>query len=81
MDEQFKVLHSYMFDSKDYQVTPGSPWNYALYLPNDQEADQELEVVVRGIQKGLRPFSYEGTPVMINAKVVITVTIVGYCFK
>ena len=71
MDEQFKELNSYAFESKDYQVTAGSPWNYALYLPSDEEVEQDLQVVVRGMQKGVPPFSYKGTPVMINAKVNI----------
>ncbi len=70
MDEAFKILNSYKFDSKDFQVTANTPWNYALYLPSDQEANTTLSVVVRGMQKGLHPFSYEGTPVMINAKVL-----------
>ena len=69
MDEAFKVLNSYEFDSKDYQVTSNSPWNYALHLPSDKEANTSLSVVVRGMQKDLHPFSFEGTPVMINAKV------------
>ena len=69
MDEAFKTLNSYAFESKDYQVTATTPWNYALYLPSDQEANATLSVVVRGMQKGLHPFSFEGTPVMINAKV------------
>lgn len=69
MDETFKVLHTYKFESKDYQVTSASPWNYALFLPSDQETNQTLSVVVRGMQQGHHPFSFEGTPVMINAKV------------
>ncbi len=67
--EDFNVLRSYAFESKDYQVTGESPWNYALYLPSDEKAEEDLEVVTRGLQKGYLPFSYEGTPVMINAKV------------
>ena len=69
MNESFKVLNSYEFDSKDYQVTATTPWNYALYLPSNQEVEQTLAVKVRGMQTGYRPFSSEGTPVMINAKV------------
>jgi hypothetical protein len=69
MSENFKVLRSYAFESKDYQVTTNSSWNYALYLRSNETADQDLAVVVRGMQQGYHPFSYEGTPVMINAKV------------
>lgn len=71
MNENSKVLNSYAFDSKDYQVTTNSSWNYALYLPSDETADQDLAVVLRGMQTGHPPFSYEGTPVMINAKVSV----------
>ena len=71
MDEDFKVLNSYAFDSKDYQVTTNSSWNYALYLRSNETVDQDLAVVVRGMQGGHHPFSYDGTPVMINAKVSV----------
>ena len=50
-------------------MTATTPWNYALYLPSNQEVEQTLAVKVRGMQTGYHPFSSEGTPVMINAKV------------
>lgn len=68
IDEQFKTLKSYAFNSKDYQVTPGSPWNYALQL-NEETINSDLEVVVSGLKKGIPPFSKEGAPVRIKAKV------------
>ena len=66
--EQFKTLRSYQFESKDYQVTPTSPWNYALQVSEDT-IDTDLQVVINGIKKGVPPFSKEGAPVMIKAKV------------
>lgn len=69
MGEKYKVLNTYAFKSKDYEVTAKYPWKYALSLRSDESADQELEVITRGMQKGRHPFSYEGSPVMIMAKV------------
>lgn len=69
MGENFTVLNTYAFESKDYQVTATNPWNYGLNLPSNKTADEELTVDVRGLQKGHHPFSYDGTPVMIKAQV------------
>ncbi|WP_156416076.1 hypothetical protein [Nitrosopumilus sp. Nsub] len=68
IQEDFKTLRSYAFNSKDYQVTPGSPWNYAIKLSED-DVDKDLVVVETGIKKGVSPFSTNGAPVMIKAKV------------
>ena len=51
-------------------MTPTSPWNYALQVSEDT-IDTDLQVVVSGIKKGVPPFSKEGAPVMIKAKVVM----------
>ena len=63
--ENFKVLHSYQFESKDYQITPGSLWNYAIrpYPEND------MEVIIDGLKPSLPPFSQQGAPIKIQAKV------------
>ena len=62
--EDFKTLHEYAFKSKDYAVTPGSPWNYAIKLNKE-----DFVVVEKGITKGVPPFSNDGAPVQIKAKV------------
>lgn len=62
--EDFKTLHEYAFKSKDYAVTPGSPWNYAIKLNKE-----DFVVVEKGITKGVPPFSNDGAPVQIRAKV------------
>jgi len=61
--EDFKTLHEYAFKSRDYAVTPGSPWNYAIKLNNE-----DFVVVEKGITKGVPPFSNDGAPVQIKAK-------------
>ena len=68
IQEDFKTLRSYAFSSKDYQVTPGSPWNYAIKLSEDA-IDKDLVAVEKGIKKGVSPFSTDGAPVVIKAKV------------
>ena len=69
MKEQFAVLESYKFLSKDYQITPGSAWNYALRLSNDSTADMDLKVLSEGLEIGVPPFSQRGAPVIISAQV------------
>ena len=64
IQEDFKTLRKYAFNSKDYAVTPGSPWNYAIKLNNE-----DFVVVENGITKGVPPFSNDGAPVLIRAKV------------
>lgn len=70
--EDFKVLHSYAFESRDYQVTPGSPWNYALKLQNDSQPDKDLTFASKGLELGVPPFSLKGAPGMIVAQVIHT---------
>lgn len=70
--EDFKVLHSYAFESRDYQVTPGSPWNYALKLQNDSQPDKDLTFANKGLELGVHPFSLKGAPGMIVAQVIHT---------
>lgn len=66
IEELFQILHNYTYESRDYQVTSGSPWNYALYLPNDEDY---FVVTKQGLQKDLPPFSGTGAPILISAKV------------
>ena len=70
MKEQFKVLANYKFQSKDYQITPGSVWNYALRLGNDSQPDQDLQVISYGLEVGVPPYSMRGAPIVISAQVV-----------
>ena len=69
--ENFGVLQSYSFESRDYQVTPGSPWNYALRLRDDSNPDQDLTFVNSGLELGVPPFSLKGSPGKIIAQVII----------
>ena len=62
------MLNSYQFDSKDYQITPGTPWNYAIQL-RANATDKDLIFQNPGFKKGTPPFSNEGSPVQINAMV------------
>ena len=66
--EDFKVLHSYAFESKDYQVTPGTPWNYALVLHNDHKPTDDLKFVSKRLNSTY-PFSPDGAPSYIEAMV------------
>lgn len=68
IEENFKALRSYAFESKDYQVTPGSPWNYALLLHNDYKPDDDLTFISKGLQNTY-PFSPDGAPSYIEATV------------
>lgn len=65
--EEFKELRSYEFQSKDYQVTPGSPWNYAIHLTNDSQPEIDLKFVNIGWKEGSVPFSIAGAPSKIMA--------------
>ena len=67
--EKYTVLHSYAFESKDYQITNTTPWNYALKLDDDEHPEQDLEFMYRGLQSNQPPFSIAGSPSMIKAKV------------
>jgi hypothetical protein len=67
MKENFKVLESYKFQSKDYQITTGTPWNYALRLSNDSQPEQDLKVFSSGLEIGVPPFSLRGAPIAISA--------------
>jgi hypothetical protein len=69
MKENFKVLESYKFQSKDYQITTGTPWNYALRLSNDSQPEQDLKVFSSGLEIGVPPFSLRGAPIAISAAV------------
>ena len=76
--ENFKVLHSYQFDSKDYQITPGSLWNYAIQLSSPYP-ENDMEVIVDGLKPPFPPFSQQGAPIKIQAKVGwFSVTIASY---
>ena len=48
---------SYEFESKDYQGTPESPWNYAIHLDSDPRKI-DMEVTVDGLKPPFPPFSY-----------------------
>lgn len=81
IEENFKVLHSYAFESKDYQVTPESPWNYALVLHDDSKPDDDLKFVSNGLHSSY-PFSPDGAPSYIEAMVgvkYIQITTVFNC--
>lgn len=85
IQEEFKVLRSYEFDSKDYEVstslctthslcpTPkvsaSSPWNYAICIKDDSDLDDDMKFQKIGFQKNTPPFSIKGTPVKISATV------------
>ncbi len=69
--EDFKVLAEYAYESRDYQVTPGSAWNYALLLRKDSDPEEDLEYVSTGLEIGVPPFSIKGAPGMIIAKVPV----------
>ncbi len=71
MVEEFSVLAKYAYESRDYQVTPGSPWNYALLLRKDSAPDLDMEFVSTGMEIGVPPFSTKGAPGMIIAKVYL----------
>lgn len=71
--EDFQVLNSYKFQSKDYQISPKSSWNYALRLHDDLKPDQDLRVVYLGLEIGVPPFSLKGAPIMIMAEVCVCV--------
>ena len=64
IEEQFKILNRYEYNTKDYQVTPKSPWNYAIRLSNEDFVVEE-----RGINEKYHPFSIDGAPSRIHAKV------------
>lgn len=66
--ENFTALREYAFQSKDYQVTPASPWNYAVKIQDDSAVDKDLSFVHTGLTKGVPPFSKKGTPVKIMAQ-------------
>ena len=66
--ENFTVLRSYEFESKDYQITPGSPWRSAIHLSSDPEKS-DMAVTVGGLKPTLPPFSQQGAPIKIQAKV------------
>ena len=68
MVQNFTVVKSYEFESNDYWVTPNSPWNYALRLSSNPE-NSDMDVTIDGIRSGLPPFSQEGAPVKIVARV------------
>lgn len=72
--EDFEVLNTYKFQSKDYQITPKSTWNYALRLQDDLQPQQDLRVVYSGLEIGVPPFSLKGAPIMIIAEVCPAVT-------
>lgn len=67
MEENYKVLRSYAFQSKDYQVTPGSPWNFAIQLRDDSAPEKDMEFVTTGWTAGEHPFSPRGAPGKILA--------------
>ena len=69
MEEKFEVLESYKFQSKDYQITAGTAWNYALRLSNDSQPDRDLRVISNGLEIGVPPFSLRGAPIVISAEV------------
>ena len=78
------MLHSYAFESRDYQVTPGSPWNYALKLQNDSQPDKDLTFASKGLELGVPPFSLKGAPGMIMAQVIhatlsISIMVLSVC--
>jgi hypothetical protein len=68
MKEKFKVLESYQFQSKDYQVTADTAWNYALRLSNDSQPESDFKVVSNGLEIGVPPFSLRGAPISISAQ-------------
>lgn len=70
--ENFKVLETYKFQSKDYQITAGTAWNYALRLSNDSQPEHDLKVTSSGLEIGVPPFSLRGTPIAISAEVNTT---------
>lgn len=51
------------------QVTPLTPWNYGLNLPDDSKPDAVMEFVQDQMPQGMSPFHIPGVPVMIKAKV------------
>jgi hypothetical protein len=51
--------------SKDWEVFPSSPWNYALALENDNPA---ASIKIREKPLGAQPFSSEGAPVELTVK-------------
>jgi len=69
--ENFGVLQSYSFESRDYQVTPGSPWNYALRLRNDSNPSQDLTFLNSELKLGVTPFSLKGSPGKIIAPLIL----------
>ena len=66
--QNFTTLRKYEFKSKDYQITPSSLWNYAIHLSSDPEKS-DMTVTVGGLKPTLPPFSQQGAPVKIQAKV------------
>lgn len=84
--EEFKELRSYAYQSKDYQVnndqqvlnkqllylqiTPGSPWNYAIHLTDDNNPSSDLKFQYVGWKEGVIPFSNDGAPSKIQATVL-----------
>ena len=63
------MLDSYKFQSKDYKITAGTVWNYALRLENDTQPEMDLLVTSRGLEIGVPPFSLRGAPITISAQV------------
>jgi len=49
----------------DWQVSPTTPWNYALDL---DPAQPETDLTVEARPPGRQPFSPEGTPVVVRAR-------------
>ena len=68
LGEAFTVLHSYEFDSKDYQVLPTTAWNYTLVV-DSLTNPTNLQFEQSSYQNGRAPFNKTDIPVMISAQI------------
>ena len=67
IDEEYSVLKTWTdkFPAKDYQITPKSPWNYAL-LVNGKDVPASFKVEVK--PTGKVPYEQSAAPVVLTAK-------------
>ncbi|XP_065186897.1 uncharacterized protein LOC135817607 [Sycon ciliatum] len=68
MIEDYTVLRQYQFESKDYQVTGKSAWNYALHLASDTDLKSALTFIQGIMPLTASPYHLATVPVHLLAK-------------
>jgi len=69
MGEQFTVLASYAYESKDYAIHNTTAWNYGVQIADLNNPDTSFQFSSSGTGVGPEPFSLEGCPVKLTGKV------------